>query len=96
MAETESTDPTEDTDPAVSVPTVAQKAKVKVAKPLTKAEEKKKAEEAEKKAVDSMWKAAKNDDRKNAETAISKGFPINYADPQVRSEGRERNGVGRC
>ena len=56
-------------------------------KQLTKAEEAKAAAAAEKKAIDALWKAAKNDAGKAAEAAIEK-LPscVGYADEQVSLE----------
>ena len=52
-------------------------------KKLTEAQQKKKDAEDRKKAVDSMWKACKNDVKKSAEEAISKkGYDVRYAEVQ--------------
>ena len=58
-----------------------------VSSPLSKVEEAKKKAVEEKKAINSMWKATKNDDRKSAETALAEGAPVDYADTQVHCGG---------
>ena len=48
-----------------------------------KAVQEKKDAEARKKAIESMWKACKNDKGGEAEKAIKNGFPLDYADEDV-------------
>ena len=53
--------------------------KPKGPKVLTAKEQEKKDAEARKKAIESMWKACKNDKGGEAEKAIKNGFPLDYA-----------------
>ena len=64
--------------------------KPKGPKVLTAKEQEKKDAENMKKAIEAMWKACKNDKGGDAEKALKNGFPVDYADEDVRSIWRPR------